>query len=1146
MKKFIFVLLISIVSHLTLFSQVVINEIQSSNTSTIADEDSTFADWIELYNSGSATVSLKNYGLSNDPAKLLKWQFPDISLNPNNYLLVFASGKDRKSIVNHYETAIYYNNIWKYFVGTSEPLASWKTTAFNDGAWSSGPGGIGFGDGDDNTTITNTVSFYMRKTFNLLDTTHIVEAILNMDFDDGFVAYINGVEIARCNVTGSPPTYLQGATTSMEAQIYQGGLPKTYIINKQLLRSILIPGNNVLAIQVHNTNIFSTDMSAIPWLTFGLDNNSTLLFGPPPSWIPVRKYNHTNFKLDISGETLLLSDSLGNIVNQKTFGYIAPDNSLARNPDGSSNWCISTTPSPEETNNGYSCNSGYISKPAFSLSPGFYPVPITLSISSLTPGAQIHFTRNGKLPTISDPLYTVPINIDTTSVIRARAFGVPGYLNSEINTGTFFIDETANLPVISISTDSSNLWDWNTGIYALGPGADVNFPYFGANFWQDWQKESHVEYFLPMGNRQFDLDAGLSINGAYSRAFAQKSFQIEAESYFNPTRINYQLFQEKPIDEFKSFNLRNSGNDWLNTMFRDDLMETSVKSTHVDYTAYQPVLVFLNTQYWGLYNMRERSNKDFMYYNHGVNPDSVDVIHNEGVVQQGTGNAFWGMYNYINTRDISIQANYDTVQSILDMENYADYFATEIYYDNGDWIGNWTNNIKLWKPQQAWGKWRYLLVDMDFGCGLYGLSYTDDRMYVSVYPPSGNVFSTMFGKIIQNAGFRNYFINRFADLINTIFVPKNLLQYTYSIRDRIASEMPRELLRYAGNPDISNWYYTNIGVVTDFIQNRPFYARNHIQNFFGMVKQVDVTLDVFPAGAGRIKISTIIPDSLPWQGIYFDGNPVMITAIPNPGYTFLYWEPNNHFPTNNTNQSVMLNISSDDVFRAHFNGNAQPLKLTVSEVNFHSDPTCDAGDWLELHNYGASSVDVSDWRITDSVIYHNFIFPMGSVIPANSYLVLAEDIALFHMQHPGIPVFQPLGFKLNNADGKIVLYDNINNRMLYMHYFDSIPWQKAADGYGRTLELINDSVDPNLPSSWFAGCVGGSPGGPYIPCTEQLIFSEINYNSSLTSDAGDWLELHNISNISLDISNWGLTVSLPSIFPRSRSARLCAGRPRKR
>jgi hypothetical protein len=134
--------------------------------------------------------------------------------------------------------------------------------------------------------------------------------------------------------------------------------------------------------------------------------------------------------------------------------------------------------------------------------------------------------------------------------------------------------------------------------------------------------------------------------------------------------------------------------------------------------------------------------------------------------------------------------------------------------------------------------------------------------------------------------------------------------------------------------------------------------------------------------------------------------------------------------------------------------------------------------------------------------------------------VLAEDTTLFHSQFPQVNCYGPLGFGFSNSNEALTLLDDNNLLILTSHYYDSLPWPMAADGYGRTLELLNDTLNPNLYSSWFTGCIGGSPGGPFVPCSENIIFSEINYKSSASANAGDWIELQNISNNAIDISNW--------------------------
>lgn len=199
------------------------------------------------------------------------------------FLLLFVEAKTQN--VNHWETAVFDNDTWRYFVGTSEPDTNWRKISFNDSAWQQGVGGVGYGDGDDNTIIANTLSLYTRRMFTVTDTSKIELAVLNMDYDDGFVAYLNDVEIGRANIGsyGDHPAFNQGSTGLHEAQMYQSGSPEQHLINMQLLKSILIQGNNVLTIQVHNDNISSSDLTSRAFLSFGI-NDASSQFSANPSW----------------------------------------------------------------------------------------------------------------------------------------------------------------------------------------------------------------------------------------------------------------------------------------------------------------------------------------------------------------------------------------------------------------------------------------------------------------------------------------------------------------------------------------------------------------------------------------------------------------------------------------------------------------------------------------------------------------------------------------------------------------------------------------------------------------------------------------------------------------------------------------------
>ena len=187
--------------------------------------------------------------------------------------------------VDHWETAIYASEVWKYHVGLTPPDSNWNGRFFVDTAWASGKGGIGYGDGDDSTVIPKTTSLYMRKVFTVLDTATIHAAVVSADYDDALVVYLNGFEITREGI-GKPwhePKYTDTADYEREAQLYQHGKYDDFVIHPNAITNFLRNGDNVLAVQVHNIDSNSSDMSAWINLHFGM-KDKTQQFSPAPKW----------------------------------------------------------------------------------------------------------------------------------------------------------------------------------------------------------------------------------------------------------------------------------------------------------------------------------------------------------------------------------------------------------------------------------------------------------------------------------------------------------------------------------------------------------------------------------------------------------------------------------------------------------------------------------------------------------------------------------------------------------------------------------------------------------------------------------------------------------------------------------------------
>ena len=195
--------------------------------------------------------------------------------------------------------------------------------------------------------------------------------------------------------------------------------------------------------------------------------------------------------------------------------------------------------------------------------------------------------------------------------------------------------------------------------------------------------------------------------------------------------------------------------------------------------------------------------------------------------------------------------------------------------------------------------------------------------------------------------------------------------------------------------------------------------------------------------------------------------------------------------------------------------------IAITEINYNSDPYNKSNDWVELHNYGGSAVDISNWKLKDETPFNSFTIPAGTVLDANEYVVLVENIDTFLMVHGGVTNYiGEFAFGFDNTFGTVKIENNSGTVIKAVPYIDSIPWPKGCDGYGPTLQIINEEASESNPANWRSGCVLGTPGKGYVDCNYDIVVSEINYNSLLAYNPGDWIEILNRGNADKDISGW--------------------------
>jgi len=734
------------------------------------------------------------------------------------------------------------------------------------------------------------------------------------------------------------PSFNTITNNNHEAVLYSGGIPEYKLFSFEDVSDLLVQGNNLLAIQVHNSSYTSSDLSSNFYLSAGIISTN-LNYQSLPSWlIPPTIHMHSNFKLS-NGETVIISNTSGNIsdsisVPNDLFNGL----SYGRMPDISNNWCYFNSPTPSLTNNNSTCYAGILEKPVINPPSGWYTNLVNVSINNSV--NTIRYTTNGDIPDENDPIYNSSLSFNSSTVFSARSFANSNYIPSEVSDRTFIINElNHNLPVFSIITDYDNLWDWNTGIYVMGPNADVNnYPHFGSNFWQPWSKFSRIEFFNKDRVKQFESQVDLEIHGGWSRAEPQKSFRIDTKSIYKGS-IEYPLISGKShINNYNNFNLRNGGQHGWNDRIQDAIISRVVKETNIDRMGYEPAIVYLNGDYWGLYGIREKIDEHYVESNHGMRSDKVDLLNRDSALA-GSSDHFMESFEIIQNTSVQDTSFIDVFSSRFDIDNYLDYFITQTYIQNMDWMGiAWgLNNVKLWRPDTLGGVWRYVLYDTDASFGYFGQNIWDNYINAARFPTVSSEHSQIFSRVLLNQDFKCKFTNRYDDLINTIFQTTHFNQISNELKNSISSAIPTHINLWSsqgsGLNSFSQWSNA-ISSISSYNSARIATARLHINQSLNLQGQRTVQLDVDPPNTGKINISTITPDFYPWNGVYHGGCPINISAIADSGYTFSHWESNAITANNLENENLNnINLNSGYSFKAHFTTCDEALDVSIENYN---------------------------------------------------------------------------------------------------------------------------------------------------------------------------------------------------------------------
>lgn len=754
-------------------------------------------------------------------------------------------------------------------------------------------------------------------------------------------------------------------------------------------------------------------------------NGRLMIWASDRNLITVSGEIHTNFKIS-NGETILLSDPSGIIVDQISPPSLLQNNSYGRMIDGDEVWAHFVVPTPNLANQTQTGYLSFLDQPGVNIPAGFYADPFQISLNTTDPEATIYYTLDCSVPTpgspttfIYDPLnpiqitdrsvlpndfstlrttlpQTVPANwiynwnlptglINKASIVRAKTVKA-GALDSPIQNLTYFVGsqfttQYQGIPVVSLITAQENFFGAFTGIYIPGTTATgvPNTTSATANYSQDWERPIYIQMWEPDRVNGFNTNAIAQIHGSASANLMRKGLRVEFKSSVGITALTYDLFGDGAEDTYDAFLLRASGQDVQHMLFRDGVGQSFFKDQNLSISPYRPAIVFIDGEYWGIHNLRERSNEEYVSRIHSVSTTQMDFLENRGVANPdevvGTRTYYTTLLNYVRNNDLSVQANFDALCQMIDIENYTKYSIAETFVANSDWP---SYNVRLWryKPElttpnvffqenpahpDSDGRFRWLIFDFDQALGRFQ-SYTANTIQnASVIGSWNDNFFVLFRKLIgasdangnaltdglYNAGspqFRNKFINYYCDALNTYLAPTRTNALVDAAKLKYQPYMPEHIARWTYPATVSDWNgYVN-GVKT-FLNNRPTYIRTQLTNKFHLsAGTANLTTTTNHADYGYIKLNSLNLGSnngfepMPFTGIYFKDIPVSIKAVANPGYRFIGWSG-----ISSTADSVLVTLTSDLTITALFDVNEVEFPgdtMNPAPWNLNSGPYC--------------------------------------------------------------------------------------------------------------------------------------------------------------------------------------------------------------
>ena len=580
----------------------------------------------------------------------------------------------------------------------------------------------------------------------------------------------------------------------------------------------------------------------------------------------------------------------------------APDVAYGRKTDGADEWGYQLTATPGKANCGEICNAKHIlGAPVFSQNgrvvKGSSTIKVELSLPEDAPeGAVIRYTTNGSEPTISSTKYTSAINISSTKVIRAKVF-CNGWLSPMSSAQSYiFHPRSMTVPIFSVQTNDKYLNDSKIGLFANNNSKEDKRLH-------DWRRPVNIEMFTAEGEESvFNQLSETRIQGGQSRANALKSMVFYANKRFDPDhkQFQYEFFpDQKPgVKKFKSFSLRDGGNDFGDLYFRDLIIQrTMAKNVDLDWQAGHTAVLYINGEYMGMLNIRERSNEDNIYsnYNGLEDLDLLEIAHEKvdnvdqfiEELKEGTDDFYQAFKAFYSEKGHTL-AEYE---EWLDVNEYLNVIVMNFFYGNIDFPGN---NLVFWRPNDDYTetdlpkRFRVIVKDTDFGLGLYGRqnSYNTIKLLYNPNSDSGSAWAftepatRLLKNMLEDPDILKMFIDKCCIFMGDFMNGKG----TGETIDLIKAEAMEEFVAHRDKYNTWSWVGNRTEITNKFndaknwAEGRPNYFYQHIGNQWNLGTPRTLTINKTQKSDIEITFNDIKLSGSVFDGKYFKDRTISLSA----------------------------------------------------------------------------------------------------------------------------------------------------------------------------------------------------------------------------------------------------------------------------